>query len=130
MRCGSKIGNKLPMTLRLLIAPALLLAAACGGEEPPAEEAAPAPEEEKRSVAPQFTDEKVVEELPAIADELSCAAENYEALVGKQLAAVTLPSNLTHRVIEGDAPVTMDYDPDRMNIHVDANGVITEVECG
>ena len=117
------------MTPRLLIAPVLLLAVACGTEDSPVEEATP-PVVASERPTPQFTDEKVVEELPPAIEVLSCAAENYEALVGNELAAITLPDDLLHRVIKPNDAVTMDYNPDRMNIHVDANGVITEVECG
>ena len=60
----------------------------------------------------------------------ACGASGYQALVGAPLAAVTLPADLGARIIrEGDA-VTMDFNAERMNIEVDAEGRVTRVFCG
>jgi len=39
-----------------------------------------------------------------------------------------LPAN--HRVVEGDSMMTMDHNPDRMNVHVDKDGTIKNVKWG
>lgn len=60
-----------------------------------------------------------------------CAAEAYQVLVGQPVGGVhtdSLPR--PHRVYGLGDPVTMDYRPDRLNIVVGEDGVITEVKCG
>lgn len=59
-----------------------------------------------------------------------CGASGYAWLVGKKLAAVTLPANLGARMIGPDTAVTMDYRPNRLNISFGRNGVIDRVYCG
>ena len=51
-------------------------------------------------------------------------------LVGQNHGAITLPPGLTHRVISPGQMVTMDYNPNRLNIHVDDKGWIQKVDCG
>ena len=65
---------------------------------------------------------------PAAED--ACGAADYRALVGAPLAAVTLPADLGARIVRPDSAVTLDYRPDRLNIHVDRAGVIERVDCG
>ena len=60
----------------------------------------------------------------------TCPADAYQSLVGAQLAAVTLPSDLNARIIGPDTAVTMDYRSDRMNIELDESGWIVAVRCG
>ena len=60
----------------------------------------------------------------------ACGASGYRGLVGQPLAAVTLPAALNDRVIRPGTPVTMDYDPTRLNLRLDAEGVIVAVDCG
>jgi hypothetical protein len=60
----------------------------------------------------------------------TCPADGYATLVGQPLAAVTLPADLDARIIGPDTVVTMDFDPTRMNIYVDEDGVIQRVACG
>lgn len=59
-----------------------------------------------------------------------CGAEDYAWLVGKPLAAVTLPADLDARVIVPDTMITMDIRPERLNIAVDGAGTIGRVYCG
>ena len=70
--------------------------------------------------------------LPVLppADEDTCLANDYAALIGAQIAAVTLPADLNERVIAPDSAVTMDFNPTRLNIHTDEAGVITRLSCG
>ncbi|MHA7876486.1 I78 family peptidase inhibitor [Roseivivax sp.] len=67
---------------------------------------------------------------PGSPDADSCGAEGYRALVGSPLAAVTLPADLDARIIRPGDMVTMDYSESRLNIALDAEGVITRVYCG
>lgn len=39
-----------------------------------------------------------------------------------------LPSN--HRVVEPNGVMTMDYSPDRLNVHVDEEGIVRDVKMG
>ncbi|MEM7491111.1 MAG: I78 family peptidase inhibitor [Pseudomonadota bacterium] len=60
----------------------------------------------------------------------ACGAAGYGSLVGTNIAAVSLPASLNHRVIGPDTAVTMDFIAERLNIRVDGDGVITELDCG
>ncbi len=60
-----------------------------------------------------------------------CAAADLQYLIGmpeSALSEMNLPSPL--RVIHPNQPVTMDLSPSRLNIEIDANGMIKEVRCG
>ncbi|MEM8696105.1 MAG: I78 family peptidase inhibitor [Pseudomonadota bacterium] len=59
-----------------------------------------------------------------------CPADQSQSLVGAQLAAVTLPAGLNMRIINPGDAVTQDFQPGRMNIMLDRNGVITRIDCG
>lgn len=72
-------------------------------------------------------DEEPVVDIDIGAD---CGAEDYQWLVGKSLAAVTLPDDLMLRIIGPDTVVTMDYLPERMNVRHDDDSVIWMVNCG
>jgi len=96
-----------------------LFAAAC---TPPAETPAPAPTPEEPVVtAPQTREEATAQD--------TCGASQYAALVGQNFAAVTLPADSGIRIIQPDTMVTEDFRPDRINILVGADGIITSVEC-
>lgn len=60
----------------------------------------------------------------------ACGASGYQGLVGKNLAAVTLPDDLNARVLRPGQVVTMEYLPERMNIDVDKTGAIRSIRCG
>lgn len=64
-------------------------------------------------------------------DTTSCGAGPDSNLVGQSvdvLAAMTFPAPM--RVIKPGMAITMDYNPERLNIDVDAKGIITRVWCG
>lgn len=67
---------------------------------------------------------------PDEAPPTACGAVDYQWLVGENLAAVTLPSDLNARIITPGTVITMDYNPRRMNIVVDERGYIIRVYCG
>lgn len=82
---------------------------------------------------PAETPTEVAETMPQTKEEATaqdiCGASQYAALIGSNFAAVTLPAEANIRIIQPDTVVTHDFRPDRVNIIVDANGVITAVEC-
>ncbi|WGH77202.1 I78 family peptidase inhibitor [Jannaschia ovalis] len=59
-----------------------------------------------------------------------CRAREYGALVGTNIAAVSLPAELNHRIVGPDTAVTMDFMPDRLNVLVDRQGRIFGLRCG
>ncbi|WP_179381521.1 I78 family peptidase inhibitor [Jannaschia marina] len=71
-------------------------------------------------------------ETPAMPDpgEDTCDRAGYMSLIGQPIAAVTLPAELNHRVIRPRQPVTMDHVPERLNIELDDDGIITKLSCG
>lgn len=73
---------------------------------------------------------QLVSDKPQKPDETSCQASGYESMIGKPVAAITLPASLNHRIIGPDTMVTYDYIEDRVNFYTDKNGVIERVECG
>lgn len=59
-----------------------------------------------------------------------CDVAGYQSLIGANVAAITLPADLVHRIYKQGDPVTLDYRPDRLNIVTDENGLVVEVKCG
>ena len=108
--------------MRLLV---LALFAACAAEAPPPAAAPDAPRVPPAPPAPSGPPpERIVTETP-------CGAEDYAAgLFGANIAAVTLPADLDHRVIYPDQVVTQDHVPTRLNIHVDEAGTVLRFSCG
>ena len=60
----------------------------------------------------------------------SCNLATDGNLVGQNFGAISLPEGLTHRIISPGQMVTMDFNPNRLNIHVDEKGWIQKVDCG
>lgn len=61
-----------------------------------------------------------------------CRAAAYQHLVGRHRTTVpSTPAGATWRVTCTSCPVTMDYNPARLNILYDqASGTVREVTCG
>lgn len=61
----------------------------------------------------------------------SCNASQIQGLIG-QPASVLNEMSLAEpfRIIKPGMAVTMDYAPERMNIHLDKNNLIESVTCG
>ena len=61
-----------------------------------------------------------------------CRADQYRYLIGRNRSEIpSTPVGQTWRVACTTCPVTMDYNPNRLNIFYDeATGVIRRVECG
>lgn len=114
------------MTLKIFLASlfGFCALAACA---PSANEAAKETMEAEKTTA----DEDAAPTEPSTpAAEDSCNAAEYQSLVGANIAAVTLPADLFHRVLGPNDAATMDYRSGRLNLMTDDDGVIFEVKCG
>lgn len=62
----------------------------------------------------------------------ACKADQYQRLVGTNRAQLPqAPAGETWRVTCTTCPVTMDYNPQRLNIVYDeASGIVRQVKCG
>ena len=70
--------------------------------------------------------ESVYDDAPAS----GCAVSDYASLVGTNVAAITLPAGLNHRILGPDDAYTEDHIPSRLNIFTDENGNVIRVTCG
>ena len=71
-----------------------------------------------------------VDPLPKGTDD-SCNAARYHTLIGRagtDLEKILIMGKV--RIIRFGSVVTMDYLPDRMNIHIDQSGTINRISCG
>lgn len=61
----------------------------------------------------------------------SCGAEDLQSLIGQPKAVLdAMRFSQRVRVITPGMAVTMDYAPNRLNIHVSVADIITAVRCG
>ena len=61
----------------------------------------------------------------------ACGAKALQNLLGKPASALeTIKFAAETRVIRPNDAVTMDYNPQRLNIETDARGVIVRMTCG
>ena len=106
---------------------ALLLLIACAAEAPPpASEPPTVVVPDRPPVAPP-----VAPPPGALVTDTTCGAEDYaEGMFGANIAAVTLPAELNHRIIYPDQAVTQDHRPERLNIHVAEDGTVLRLTCG
>ncbi len=61
----------------------------------------------------------------------ACGAAGMQSFIGQDrsvLAAMTFPAGT--RIIEAGSPVTMDFNPRRLNIVIGSTGRIERVSCG
>jgi Peptidase inhibitor I78 family len=79
--------------------------------------------------APMPTEPEIID---AGGDAQQCKASQYQSWIGRNRSELpTKPANETWRVTCTTCPVTMDYNPGRLNILFDERtGVIREVKCG
>ena len=67
----------------------------------------------------------------AVAEGRTCGADERQAWVGQSVASlndIDLPEG--SRVLFPTTPATMDYNPERLNVSVDAGDAISRVYCG
>jgi hypothetical protein len=68
---------------------------------------------------------------PTLPDLSTCTSNATHRLVGTPISLVnTSQLAQTVRVLPPNGMATMDYNPARLNISTDANGIITRVSCG
>lgn len=103
---------------RLLLTCAMFALAACGQPTTPTE-------------TPATTEPVAAEPLTAAeaTAQDTCGASQYRAMVGSNIAAVTFPADSGIRIIQPDSAVTQDFSAQRLNVIVDATGIITGLEC-
>ncbi len=106
--------------IRAALVVAALFVSACTQDQTPAP-TTPEAIQEAAETMPQTREEATAQD--------TCGASQYRALIGSNFAAVTLPADSNVRIIQPDSVVTQDFRADRANIIVDANGIITGVEC-
>jgi hypothetical protein len=106
--------------IRAALVVALLFASACTQDQTPAP-TTPEAIQDAAEAMPQTREEATAQD--------TCGASQYRSLVGSNFAAVSLPADSGVRIIQPDTVVTQDFRADRVNIIVDANGIITSVEC-
>lgn len=114
--------------MKLLIASLLAgtMLMACSPASEPAPEI-PAPD--ATASAPE-TPEPQPPVDPAAPGADACGAAQYAALVGKPISEPGVPPEGPGvRYIRPDTRVTMDFRADRLNVHMDANDIITEFRC-
>lgn len=70
--------------------------------------------------------------MPPMDGPQACKADQYQRFVGTNRSQLPqTPAGETWRVTCTTCPMTMDYNPNRLNILYDqATGVIREVKCG
>lgn len=73
----------------------------------------------------------VMETVPTRPDLSTCTSNATHQLVGTSISLVNTSSLAqTVRILPPNGIATMDYNPGRLNISTDANGIITQVSCG
>ncbi|MGH1577377.1 I78 family peptidase inhibitor [Planktotalea sp.] len=60
----------------------------------------------------------------------TCPKSQFSGIIGTDVNAAVLPLTLTYRVIYPGDVVTMDHAPERLNIDVDDNGIVSGLRCG
>lgn len=66
---------------------------------------------------------------PTLADD-SCGAERYLPLIGQSGVTISVPANVPYRSYKTGDPVTMDFNPTRLNFEHDKTGKLIRVSCG
>jgi hypothetical protein len=67
---------------------------------------------------------------PAAPQTDACKAASYAALIGKPITEPGVPAEGPDvRYLRPNSQMTMDFRPDRLNIEIDANDVITGFRC-
>ena len=66
---------------------------------------------------------------PPVADD-SCGANRYLPLIGQSGPTISVPADVAWRSYRSGDPLTMDYNPQRLNFEHDKTGKLTRVSCG
>lgn len=100
---------------RFILVCALL--AACSSADAPAEDAAD-------DISDDATD---AAEAVALS---TCKGDAFSDAIGKPVSDIQAQLPDSTRVVGPDSLVTQDYRPTRLNVAIDADGLITRVSCG
>ena len=60
----------------------------------------------------------------------SCNAAAYQALIGTAADTADFSGHKSVRIIPPNSAITMDYNPERLNVVTDAAGIIQKLSCG
>ena len=70
-----------------------------------------------------------IPDVPPVED--TCGAAQLQGLIGQPVGILaTMPFSGTVRILRPGDVVTMDFSPNRLNVDVDLNEVISGVRCG
>lgn len=68
---------------------------------------------------------------PVLADLSTCTSNATHRIVGTPISLVNTSALAeTVRILPPNGMATMDFNPARLNISTDANGIVTQVSCG
>lgn len=68
--------------------------------------------------------------LPPAAED-NCGAASFANLIGQpREAAEAAPLPVSSRIVGPDDAVTMDFNPERLNVMLDANDIVARLTCG
>ncbi|WP_199258441.1 I78 family peptidase inhibitor [Paracoccus binzhouensis] len=68
--------------------------------------------------------------VPPAAAEDGCGASRYLPLIGQTGPTISVPANTPYRSYKTGDPVTMDFNPARLNFEHDETGKLVRVSCG
>ncbi|MBU2981248.1 hypothetical protein KO498_05425 [Lentibacter algarum] len=60
----------------------------------------------------------------------TCGVEELSFVVGMVAADVDFGTGHPVRILAPDSAMTMDHNPERLNVHTDKAGKITSLDCG
>lgn len=60
----------------------------------------------------------------------TCGSARYQSLIGQAGPVISVPANTPYRSYKTGDPVTMDYNPTRLNFEHDKTGKLVRVSCG
>lgn len=60
----------------------------------------------------------------------TCGLSQWEPMVGKDISTMRIGVGKRIRIISPGDQVTMDFVPERLNIYVNDENIITEIKCG
>ena len=78
---------------------------------------------------PESPTPDAVAEPPPVAND-TCGANGYLPLIGQTTPNISVPANKAYRSYRTGDPVTMDFNPERLNFEHAKTGKLVRVSCG